>query len=140
LHYTSEFYDLELNTLILYTTIPYKISTTMHPKKSKKLNYTRGQNIQRHLEFMPLPRPILTNKTLYSRKQQQKKREKREHQHYDLLLKALYMLVEIAIALVTTASIIITSAIILSFLVDMPRASLSLLQIKKIRSMTNSFL
>jgi hypothetical protein len=85
---------------------------------------------------MPLPRPILTNKTFCSRKQQQKKREKREHQHYDLLLKALYMLVEIAIALVTTASIIITSAIILSFLVDMPRASLSLLQTKKIRTMT----
>nr|AFK49520.1 unknown [Medicago truncatula] len=34
------------------------------------------------------------------------------------------MLVEIAITLVTTANIIITSAIILSCLVDMPRASL----------------
>lgn len=45
------------------------------------------------------------------------------------------MLVEIAVALVNTASIIITSAIILSFLVDILRASLSY-QTKNVRIMT----
>lgn len=42
---------------------------------------------------------------------------------YDLLLRTLYMLVEMASTLVTTASIIIISAIILSLFVDIPYAS-----------------
>jgi len=45
---------------------------------------------------------------------------------YDLLLRTLYMLVEMASTLVTTASIIIISAIILSLFVDIPYASLKL--------------
>lgn len=57
---------------------------------------------------------------------------------YDLLLKALYMLVEMASTLVTTASIIITSAIILSLLVDIPWTSL-LLVTKKIKNLVYLF-
>lgn len=70
------------------------------------------------------PSPInFSNKNLKT-KHQQGRNERTNF--YDFLLKALYMLVEMAIRLVTTASIIIISAIILSLLVDIPYASLKL--------------
>lgn len=73
----------------------------------------------------PQPYPLSPNKIFYTYKKNNRRGEMREPACiYDLLLKALYMLVEMASTLVTTASIIIISAIILSLLVDIPLTSL----------------